>query len=187
MPSVQIHCSSNGWKGIPFLLTHLPLVSHQCHTNDRLTKYKTYGFHLLESFPFRDRLPLKEDLPRVAEPYASQLFYYWEIDRMKALSVGKSWTYCEIRPDMLLVLCPTITHIAWHRDLPSIFPSLRKCTGRGAQFLFQETICHERFIPTTLHKILSLDSVSSPLCILTRPDMAVCPTLPIYLFRPLGL
>ncbi|CAK7221530.1 hypothetical protein SBRCBS47491_004556 [Sporothrix bragantina] len=67
---------------------------------------KSYGFHLLESFPFRDSLPLKEDLPRIPEPHASELFYYWQVDRLKDLASGKKWTYCEIRPDMVVGFVP---------------------------------------------------------------------------------
>lgn len=68
--------------------------------------YQTYGFHLLDSFPFKDQLPLKETLPRIPEPHASELFYYWQVDRLKMLSGGKKWTYCEVRPDMVVGFVP---------------------------------------------------------------------------------
>jgi hypothetical protein len=70
------------------------------------TGAKAYGFHLLDEFPFRDRLPLREDLPRIPEPYASEPFYYWQVDLLNRLSQGKNWSYCEIRPDMVVGFVP---------------------------------------------------------------------------------
>lgn len=60
----------------------------------------------MDKFPFGDQMPLKESLPRIPEPYASDLFYYWQVDRLKSLSKGKRWTYCEIRPDMVVGFVP---------------------------------------------------------------------------------
>nr|OQO29476.1 hypothetical protein B0A51_02783 [Rachicladosporium sp. CCFEE 5018] len=40
------------------------------------TGTKAYGVQALAEFPFADKLPLSEDLPRIPEPYRSQNFYY---------------------------------------------------------------------------------------------------------------
>lgn len=47
-----------------------------------------------------------ETLPRIPEPHASELFYYWQVDKLKSLSRGKKWTYCEVRPDMVVGFVP---------------------------------------------------------------------------------
>ncbi|GAQ08539.1 hypothetical protein ALT_5860 [Aspergillus lentulus] len=44
------------------------------------TGTKAYGIHLLDNFPWSHNLPLRESLPRIPEPYASQLFYYSQLD-----------------------------------------------------------------------------------------------------------
>ncbi|MCJ1298326.1 hypothetical protein MMC08_001115 [Hypocenomyce scalaris] len=68
---------------------------------------KAYGVHLLkEGFPFKDQLPLREDLPRIPEPYASENFYYHEVDALQKLAHGKSWTWCEVRPDVVVGYVP---------------------------------------------------------------------------------
>lgn len=58
--------------------------------------------HLLDKFPFRGQIPLKEDLPRIPAEYAKDLFYYHEVDLLHEISEGKSWSWCEIRPDIIV-------------------------------------------------------------------------------------
>ncbi|KAJ6005161.1 hypothetical protein N7451_003105 [Penicillium sp. IBT 35674x] len=70
------------------------------------TGTKSYGVHLLERFPYSGSLPLKETLPRLNEPDASKLFYYSQVDLMRKLTRGKTWTWCEIRPDVIVGFVP---------------------------------------------------------------------------------
>ena len=63
---------------------------------------QAYGVYLLDKFPFRNQIPLKEDLPRVPAEYAKDLFYYHEVDLLQELSTGKSWSWCEVRPDVIV-------------------------------------------------------------------------------------
>jgi hypothetical protein len=60
------------------------------------TGTKAYGVHLIQEFPFSKDLPLKESLPRIPEPHASQMFYYSQTDALTELCKGKSWTWCEV-------------------------------------------------------------------------------------------
>jgi hypothetical protein len=60
------------------------------------TGTKAYGIHLIDNFPFKNNLPLKETLPRIPEPYASEMFYYTQLDYLKEAAKGKSWTWCEV-------------------------------------------------------------------------------------------
>ncbi|KAI9749645.1 MAG: DNA polymerase zeta [Chaenotheca gracillima] len=59
---------------------------------------------------YSDKLELKapfvETLPRIPEPYASNIFYYVQQDLMKELSAGKPWNYCELRPDAIIGFVP---------------------------------------------------------------------------------
>lgn len=61
------------------------------------TGTKAYGVHLLDKFPWTKNLPVTEDLPRIPEPYASEMFYYNQCDMVDELSKGKPWTWCEVR------------------------------------------------------------------------------------------
>ncbi|KAI1334535.1 hypothetical protein F5Y15DRAFT_420776 [Xylariaceae sp. FL0016] len=55
------------------------------------TGTKAYGVHLMDHFPFRQDLALQETLPRIPEPYASQMFYY---NQRKILFVPNNDVYC---------------------------------------------------------------------------------------------
>ncbi|PYH42880.1 SDR family oxidoreductase [Aspergillus saccharolyticus JOP 1030-1] len=71
-----------------------------------ITGTKAYGVYLLDKFPFRGQTPLSEDLPRVPAEYAKDLFYYHEVDLLKELSAGKPWSWCEVRPDVIVGVAP---------------------------------------------------------------------------------
>lgn len=80
-----------------------------------LGRSQAYGVYLLDNFPFRGQVPLKEDLPRVAPEYAKDLFYYHQVDLLHELSAGKTWSWCEVRPDVIvchptLIISPYLSH-----------------------------------------------------------------------------
>ncbi len=68
------------------------------------TGTKAYGVHLIDKFPFTP--PLAESLPRIPEPYASEMFYYNQLDMLAELAKGKQWTWCEVRPDVVVGFVP---------------------------------------------------------------------------------
>ncbi|CBX98948.1 hypothetical protein IAQ61_007442 [Plenodomus lingam] len=51
-------------------------------------------------------VPLKEDLPRLPSPLRDSLMFYAMADEMDELSRGKSWKWCDIRPDMIVGYLP---------------------------------------------------------------------------------
>lgn len=51
--------------------------------------------------------PLRENMPRIPEPYASKIFYYTQFDLLAELSKGKHWTFAEVRPDGIVGFTPT--------------------------------------------------------------------------------
>jgi hypothetical protein len=58
-------------------------------------------------------VPLKEDLPRLPSPLRDSLMFYAMVDEMNELSRNKSWTWCDIRPDMIvrgIYAVPTESH-----------------------------------------------------------------------------
>ncbi|KAL5337682.1 hypothetical protein BJX70DRAFT_389160 [Aspergillus crustosus] len=52
--------------------------------------------------------PLQESTPRIAEPWASKIFFYAQYDLLKELSNGpcQKWTFAEIRPDGIIGFVP---------------------------------------------------------------------------------
>lgn len=50
--------------------------------------------------------PLKEDMPRIPEPWCSKIFYYTQYDLLQEMSKGKKWTFSEIRPDGIVGFVP---------------------------------------------------------------------------------
>lgn len=70
------------------------------------TGTKAYGVQCLDEFPFEANLPLSESLPRIPEPWQSQNFYYNQTDYMERQAKGKQWTWCEVRPDVIVGFVP---------------------------------------------------------------------------------
>ncbi|EHA22330.1 hypothetical protein ASPNIDRAFT_136740, partial [Aspergillus niger ATCC 1015] len=48
--------------------------------------------------------PLREDAPRVPSPYGDEIFYYGQVDLIREAAQGKSWRWCEVRPDQIIAL-----------------------------------------------------------------------------------
>jgi len=71
-----------------------------------ITGTKAYGLQMLDKFPYKDRIPLSESLPRIPAEYAKDVFYYHQVDAVKELSKGKRWTWCEVRPDVIASTLP---------------------------------------------------------------------------------
>lgn len=104
------------------------------------TGTKRYGVHLLEeNFPFHKDTPLKESLGRIPEPYASEMFYYTQMDMLKQMSVGKSWTWCEIIPDMIVGFVPNNNIYCLGQVLSTFLSFYADKHGKGAEVPFPGT------------------------------------------------
>ncbi|KAL4919161.1 hypothetical protein BDW62DRAFT_46140 [Aspergillus aurantiobrunneus] len=100
------------------------------------TGAKAYGVHLLEKFPFGDRLPLNESLPPIPEPFASQLFYYPQIELLQRLSAGKAWSFCEVMPDVVVGFVPNNNAYCLAQWLALYLSLYREINGPGAEVVF---------------------------------------------------
>ncbi|KAF4969098.1 hypothetical protein FZEAL_10292 [Fusarium zealandicum] len=100
------------------------------------TGTKAYGVHLLDEFPFKNHLPLKESLPRIPEPYASQMFYYNQCDELAALSKGKSWTWCDVMPDVIVGFVPNNNIYCLAQALALHLSLYVEINGSGSEVLF---------------------------------------------------
>ncbi|KAK4941420.1 hypothetical protein LTR10_018689 [Elasticomyces elasticus] len=104
------------------------------------TGTKAYGVHLIENFPWKDKLPLSESLPRIPEPYASQMFYYNQLDILKSMSKGKSWTFCDIIPDVVVGFVPNNNIYCLAQALSLYLSLVHDIEGPGAEVVFPGTM-----------------------------------------------
>ncbi|KAL3444208.1 hypothetical protein BJX65DRAFT_320140 [Aspergillus insuetus] len=100
------------------------------------TGVKAYGVHLLDKFPFASNLPLSESLPPIPEPHKSNLFYYPQITLLQSLSQARSWTYCEVMPDIVVGFVPNNNAYCLAQWLALYLSLYREVNGPGAEVVF---------------------------------------------------
>jgi hypothetical protein len=83
--------------------------------------------------------PLAESMPRLPEPYASQIFYYAQVDHLAASSKGKSWKYCEIIPDVIVGFVPNNNVYCLAQALATYLSLYAAVEGKGAKCDFPGT------------------------------------------------
>ncbi|KAK3115278.1 hypothetical protein LTR53_005549 [Teratosphaeriaceae sp. CCFEE 6253] len=95
---------------------------------------KAYGVEFADKVPYSP--PLSESLPRIPEPYASNIFYYDQYDIMKRASAGKPWTFCEIRPDAIVGFVPQNNAMNIAQALGLFLSLWRTTEGEGSAVPF---------------------------------------------------
>ncbi|KAF2430459.1 hypothetical protein EJ08DRAFT_633988 [Tothia fuscella] len=103
------------------------------------TGTKAYGVHLIDKFPFGKDLPLKESLPKIPEPYASEMFYYNQTDFLANAAKGKPWTWCEVIPDMIVGFVPNNNIYCLPQAIALYLSLYRYINGKGATVEFPGT------------------------------------------------
>ncbi|KAL5319239.1 hypothetical protein ACEPPN_012289 [Leptodophora sp. 'Broadleaf-Isolate-01'] len=101
------------------------------------TGTKAYGVHLIKDMPFTP--PLVESMPRLPEPFASQNFYYAQVDHLAAASQGKRWKYCEVTPDMVVGFVPNNNIYCLAQTLATYLSLYAAIEGKGATCDFPGT------------------------------------------------
>ncbi|KAL4926337.1 SDR family oxidoreductase [Aspergillus undulatus] len=100
------------------------------------TGVKTYGVHLIDQFPFKDKLPLREALPVIPEPFKSKLFYYPQIELLQQLSAGKPWTFADVIPDIVVGFVPNNNAYCLAQWLALYLSLYREINGEGVEVVF---------------------------------------------------
>ncbi|KAF6814740.1 sirq protein [Colletotrichum plurivorum] len=95
---------------------------------------KGYGLEFPKEIGIK--APLREDLPRIPEPWASNIFYYTQYDLLKKLSEGKSWTFSEIRPDGIVGFAPTVNPMNMAQGVGLYLSIYKAAKGAGATVPF---------------------------------------------------
>lgn len=80
--------------------------------------------------------PLKESLPRVPAPQGNNIFYYAQYDAVAELSKGKSWTFTEVRPDVIIGFTPGSNFMNAAQGLGFYLTLYREVKGEGAECPF---------------------------------------------------
>lgn len=130
--SINVELLSRAVSAVEHLSSNLKFVVLPTGT-------KAYGVHLLDKFPFASDLPLRESLPRIPEPYASEMFYYSQTDMLSAMSRGKPWTWCEIIPDMIVGFVPNNNIYCLAQFLALYLSLYAHVNGTGAEVPFPGT------------------------------------------------
>ncbi|KAK3641828.1 hypothetical protein LTR56_011155 [Elasticomyces elasticus] len=95
---------------------------------------KAYGVEFSDKVPYNP--PLSESLPRIPEPYASNIFYYNQYDIMTRASAGKPWYFCEIRPDAIVGFVPQNNAMNIAQALGLFLSLWKTIEGEGAAVPF---------------------------------------------------
>lgn len=120
--------------------------------------------HLLKAgFPFSDRLPLAEDLPPLPEPHASQLLYATQTKVLRNLSLGTQWTWCEIRPDLIVGFVPNNNPHCLPQILGIYLTLYKFIEGEGSTVAFPGSggAYDAKFVPASQDTIAKLSIYAS--------------------------
>lgn len=101
----------------------------------RLTNYhQAYGVEFADKVPYNPSL--SESLPRIPEPYASNIFYYEQYDIMTRASANKPWKFCEVRPDAIIGFVPQNNAMNIAQALGLFLSLWREVEGEGSEVRF---------------------------------------------------
>lgn len=94
----------------------------------------SYGLEFPNDVPIIT--PLRESHPRIPEPWAGNIFYYSQYDRLVELSRGKRWTFTEVRPDGIPGFAPGSNAMNLAQGIGLYLTVYRAVRGAGAEVPF---------------------------------------------------
>ncbi|KAK2745757.1 hypothetical protein FQN55_006078 [Onygenales sp. PD_40] len=83
--------------------------------------------------------PLREEAPRIPPPYGDEIFYYDQVDLVKKAAKGKSWRWCEVRPDQIVGFVPNTAGMTFVEPIALYLSLYCFVNGRGASVSFPGT------------------------------------------------
>ncbi|CAG8091454.1 unnamed protein product [Penicillium salamii] len=99
---------------------------------------KGYGLEFSQELDIRP--PLHENMPRIPEPWRSNVFYYEQYDTLERLSEGgRKWSFSEIRPDGIIGFVPGSNAMNLAQGIAMYLTLYREVNGRGARVPFPGT------------------------------------------------
>lgn len=102
---------------------------------------KHYGMDFgSEAVPTLLNTPYGEERPRLDPPFDDKIFYYGQVDAMIAAAKGKSWTWAEMRPDLIVGFVPgakgSVSQQDAARSVALYLALYRKIHGKGTDCPF---------------------------------------------------
>ncbi|OGM49567.1 hypothetical protein ABOM_001734, partial [Aspergillus bombycis] len=95
---------------------------------------KSYGLEFPKEINIQP--PLHEQMPRIPEPWRSNIFYYDQYDLLMELSKGATWTFSEIRPDGIVGFAPGRNTMNMGYGIAFYLTLYREIYGAGATVSF---------------------------------------------------
>ncbi|KAJ0413622.1 hypothetical protein BJY00DRAFT_296626 [Aspergillus carlsbadensis] len=133
---INVGMASNAVHAVDQLCKNLKFLVLQTGTNN-------YGVAV---FRFQEHIeitpPLREDNPRVPAPWGDEIFYYAQVDLLKEANKGKSWKWCEVRPDMIIGHVPLPTSMTYVEPMALYLMLYRYVNGPGATAVFPGSYSH---------------------------------------------
>ena len=102
---------------------------------------QTGGKHYGVEYPNEVELkvPLKEGQGRLPAPYKNDIFYYSQVDVLKELSAKRSWSFTEVRPDLIVGFTPGANFMNGAQGLAYYLVLCKAVHGSGAKVPFPGT------------------------------------------------
>lgn len=98
---------------------------------------KAYGVEFSKDLELKT--PFKESQPRIPKPYYDNIFYYPQHDALASLASNKSWTFSEVRPDVIIGFTPGSNFMNCAQGLGIWLSLAREVKGAGAEIPFPGT------------------------------------------------
>lgn len=98
---------------------------------------KHYGVEFTDKLTLHT--PLKEETPRIPQPYADNIFYYSQVDILRELSSKAAWTFTEVRPDVIIGFVPGDNAMDCARGLAIYLTLWQRVHGKGSTAPFPGT------------------------------------------------
>ncbi|KAK1146139.1 hypothetical protein N8T08_003228 [Aspergillus melleus] len=100
--------------------------------------------------------PLEEDAPGVPFPYGDEIFYYDQVDIVRAVSKDKSWGFTEVRPDQILGFVPNVSGMTYVEPIALYLSLYRYVHGADSEVPFPGTFKNYVYTSTdTSQNVLS--------------------------------
>ncbi|KAL4767076.1 hypothetical protein BDW60DRAFT_220823 [Aspergillus nidulans var. acristatus] len=127
---INVRMTYNAVHAVDQLCKNLKFFVLQTGTN-------SYGVAV---FRFQEHIdinpPLREDNPRIPSPWGDEIFYYAQVDLIKEANKGKSWKWCEVRPDQIVGHVPIPTSMTYTEPVALYLMLYRYVNGPGATAVF---------------------------------------------------
>ncbi|OJJ68638.1 hypothetical protein ASPBRDRAFT_659066 [Aspergillus brasiliensis CBS 101740] len=131
--SINVGMTYNAVHACDSLCKNMAFFMLQTGTNN----YGVAVFQHIDKITFQT--PLREDAPRVPSPYGDEIFYYGQVDLIREAAQGKSWGWCEVRPDQIIGHVPSTTSMTTVEPIALYLSLYRYVHGHGATIPFPGT------------------------------------------------